>query len=174
MKKWRIKRNTIKRLSFSVISYMLAAALVVTLLPAAVYEGGIGTTAKAAESVTLQNPRIATDSSVESGQKVTWDCVWFGSYPQAEVVTTEMSLNYTAFDERLLREGDLFVRVQPRGMQTTKSRLAERSIEGCGKRMLHMLTKIQMIIIVEKNAITNGWMTRVGIILNMSQLNGGY
>ncbi len=38
-------------------------------------------------SMTLQNPRIVEDSSMtSSGQKVTWDCVWFGSYPQIEIV----------------------------------------------------------------------------------------
>lgn len=31
----------------------------------------------------LSNPRIIPDSSMEAGQKVTWDCIWFGSYPQA-------------------------------------------------------------------------------------------
>lgn len=33
----------------------------------------------------LNNPRIVADSSMRAGQKVTWDCVWFGSYPQSEV-----------------------------------------------------------------------------------------
>ena len=41
---------------------------------------------KAEAAVTLKNPRIVEDSSMEAGQKVTWDCVWFGSYPQSEVV----------------------------------------------------------------------------------------
>ena len=30
---------------------------------------------------TLHNPKIEDDSSTESGKKVTWDCLWFGSYP---------------------------------------------------------------------------------------------
>ena len=34
----------------------------------------------------LKNPRIVKDTSMDSGQKVTWDCIWFGSYPQSEVV----------------------------------------------------------------------------------------
>ena len=34
----------------------------------------------------LSNPRIVSDSSMTAGQKVTWDCVWFGSYPQTEIV----------------------------------------------------------------------------------------
>ena len=34
----------------------------------------------------VSNPRVVADSSMASGQRATWDCVWFGSYPQ-EVVT---------------------------------------------------------------------------------------
>ncbi len=37
---------------------------------------------------TLNNPRIEKDSSMDAKQKVTWDCVWFGSYPQIEIVDT--------------------------------------------------------------------------------------
>ena len=37
----------------------------------------------------LHAPRIEVDSSMEAGQKVTWDCVWFGSYPQSEVESSE-------------------------------------------------------------------------------------
>lgn len=41
---------------------------------------------KAEAATTLKNPRIVEDSSMDAEQKVTWDCVWFGSYPQSEVV----------------------------------------------------------------------------------------
>ena len=34
---------------------------------------------------TLHNPKIEDDSSTESGKKVTWDCLWFGSYPQSKI-----------------------------------------------------------------------------------------
>lgn len=37
-------------------------------------------------SVTLDNPIIEKKPSMISGQKVTYDCVWFGSYPQTEIV----------------------------------------------------------------------------------------
>ena len=40
---------------------------------------------KVQAATTLNNPRIVADSSMESGKKVTWDCVWFGAYPQSEV-----------------------------------------------------------------------------------------
>ena len=59
-----------------------------------------------AASVTLQNPRIVSDSSMKAGQKVTWDCIWFGSYPQAEVIP---SGEYTALDSSLLVDGDTIV-----------------------------------------------------------------
>lgn len=36
-------------------------------------------------AVTLENPKIEKDNSMQAGQKVTWDCIWFGSYPQSEV-----------------------------------------------------------------------------------------
>ena len=53
----------------------------------------------------LSNPRIEKDSGMTAGQKVTWDCVWFGSYPQAEVVPSADS--YTAVDKSLLKSGDI-------------------------------------------------------------------
>ena len=34
---------------------------------------------------TLHNSKIEDDSSTESGEKVTWDCLWFGSYPQSKI-----------------------------------------------------------------------------------------
>ena len=37
------------------------------------------------DSRTITNPRIVKDDSMHAGQKVTWDCIWFGSYPQEEV-----------------------------------------------------------------------------------------
>ena len=63
---------------------MLSAVFAVTALP----QASLITPQKEvkAASVTLQNPRIVKDDSMEEGQKVTWDCIWFGSYPQREVV----------------------------------------------------------------------------------------
>ncbi|MBP3327146.1 MAG: Ig-like domain-containing protein [Coprococcus sp.] len=66
--------------------------------------------AKRAEAATaLSNPRIVSDFIMKAGQKVTWDCIYFGSYPQAEVITTEMSKNYTAIKKEYLEDGDLIV-----------------------------------------------------------------
>ena len=83
------------------ISVILATALTVSMLPTQDTNNDVS-----AASVTLQNPRIVADSSMQAGQKVTWDCVWFGSYPQAEVIP---SGEYTALDSSLLQDGDTIV-----------------------------------------------------------------
>lgn len=37
------------------------------------------------QSVSVADPRVVADSSMTAGQRVTWDCVWLGSYPQSFV-----------------------------------------------------------------------------------------
>lgn len=82
----------------TLLSGILVMAMTVTLIPAI--------PEKSVEAATLNNPRIVTDDSMEAGQKVTWDCVWFGSYPQAEVVP---SGEYTAFSSAIRQDGDIIV-----------------------------------------------------------------
>ena len=36
----------------------------------------------------VEYPKIVKDTSVEGGKKVTWDCIWFGSYPQTKIVSS--------------------------------------------------------------------------------------
>lgn len=36
----------------------------------------------------VENPKIVKDTSVEGGKKVTWDCIWFGSYSQTKIVSS--------------------------------------------------------------------------------------
>lgn len=69
------------------LSGMMSAVLTVTALPLA----SLTTPQKEvkAASVILQNPRIVKDDSMKAGQKVIWDSIWFGSYPQREVVKDE-------------------------------------------------------------------------------------
>ena len=43
-------------------------------------------TEKAEAAVQIDDPFVRETSQMTAGQKVTWDCVWFGSYPQSEVV----------------------------------------------------------------------------------------
>ena len=85
------------------VSVFLVCFLIFDVLP--IQKMKITSMAKTTE-VTLQNPRIIEDSSMEAGQKVTWDCIWFGSYPQAEVVP---SGNYIAIESKYLQEGDTIV-----------------------------------------------------------------
>ena len=64
---------------------VLAGVMAVGIMPGSMMEkAGVKKDVEAA--VTLQNPRIEADASMEAGQKVTYDCVWFGSYPQTEIV----------------------------------------------------------------------------------------
>ncbi|HCT90639.1 MAG TPA: hypothetical protein DF613_04535 [Lachnospiraceae bacterium] len=42
-----------------------------------------------AENVVIREPQIVTDTSMAAGIKATWDCVWFGSYPQTEVTAAD-------------------------------------------------------------------------------------
>ena len=71
------------------LPHIVIAALLLTmtawLLP------GELTVEKAEAAVTLKDPVIVKDSSMESGQKVTWDCIYFGIYPQREVIADEAS-----------------------------------------------------------------------------------
>lgn len=56
--------------------------------------------AEAEQIHTLSNPQVVSESSLPSGQKVTWDCLWFGSYPQTEVVSEENSEQIAILDDR--------------------------------------------------------------------------
>ena len=49
------------------------------------HNGGSAIEGADANATTVSSPRVVPDASMESGQVVTWDCVWFGSYPQGEV-----------------------------------------------------------------------------------------
>jgi len=86
----------------SLISLILCTALIIT-----VFSGISFAEPKIAEAEesTLSNPRIILSSSMDTGRKVTWDCIWFGSYPQAEVVPA--GSEYKALPEKFLEEGDL-------------------------------------------------------------------
>ena len=83
MKKQR-KYGSLSRL----LAFVLSVIMLAGLCPQGVSFFGMSLTlpkARAAQH-TLSNPRIVKDSSMKAGQKVTWDCVYFGSYPQTEVV----------------------------------------------------------------------------------------
>ncbi len=73
---------------------------------AGVYSSAKGTRQSASG---ISDPKREPDTSMTAGQKVTWDCVWFGSYPQAEVVPSVE--DYTVYDQDLLRDDDFIVNV---------------------------------------------------------------
>ena len=80
-----------------------AAALLTAGVLGLIRPGGMETV----RAVSLSNPRIATDSGMTAGQKVTWDCIWFGRYPQAEVIPSNVA--YTALDASIRRDGDVII-----------------------------------------------------------------
>ena len=43
----------------------------------------------ATQAVSVSNPQVRADSSMAAGQVATWDCVWFGSYPQTEITSDD-------------------------------------------------------------------------------------
>lgn len=67
------------------LSEVLAVLLAVALLSGLFPTGTVVNLKTVDAATTLNNPRIVADSSMEAGQRVTWDCVWFGAYPQSEV-----------------------------------------------------------------------------------------
>ena len=99
-----IMKNKFVTLKRGIVA-ILTAALVLSPLPAAMMKRA----AEKAEATdaTLQNPYIVPDDGMKAGKKVTWDCVYFGSYPQAEVIPG--GVEYTALDASLRREGDVIV-----------------------------------------------------------------
>ena len=85
--------------------FILSVAMLAGFCPQGVSFADIPITlpkVNAAENIS--NPRIVKDSSMDAGQKVTWDCVYFGSYPQSEVTSKDGSIyntlkNATGWDD---------------------------------------------------------------------------
>ena len=80
----------------------LAALLVLTLLFGLFPIELRNNLNKVQAATTLNNPRTVADSSMKAKQKVTWDCVWFGAYPQSEVTSGDIYntlKNATGWDE---------------------------------------------------------------------------
>lgn len=83
-----MKKITKKRKLYRLIAWLLAITMLSGYVPQGVSLKGLDVfrnMGKVQAAATLQNPRIVKDSSMDAGQRVTWDCVWFGSYPQSEV-----------------------------------------------------------------------------------------
>lgn len=91
-------RKIVKNLKiYRLVAWILAITMLAGYVPQGVHFpcfDAFKNMEKVQAETTLQNPRIVKDSSMDAGQKVTWDCVWFGSYPQSEV-TAEDGAIYT-------------------------------------------------------------------------------
>ncbi len=93
---WLIKDGHQK----SKVIYRLNAILLIGVILFSLLEGiAIRSISKVEAATTLGNPRIDSDGVV------TWDCVYFGNYPQAEIVASIDS--YTAIETDYLKEHDL-------------------------------------------------------------------
>lgn len=92
-----MKRNKIMRkIGADFLTIALAVSVAVPAL--------LGNMARV-HAANLENPRITADTSMTAGQNVMWDCVWFGNYPQAEVVPS--ATDYTCIKENVLSDGDI-------------------------------------------------------------------
>ena len=88
-----------------ITAFILSIAMLAGFCPQGVSFADIPITlpkVNAAENIS--NPRIVKDSSMDAGQKVTWDCVYFGRYPQSEITSKDGSIynalkNATGWDE---------------------------------------------------------------------------
>ena len=75
---------------YRIVSFVLTVALLVGFCPQGVSIANFPVTLpEVVASENISNPRKVKDSSMESGQKVTWDCVYFGMYPQSEVTSED-------------------------------------------------------------------------------------
>ena len=81
---------------YRIVSFALTVAILVGFCPQGVSLANIPVTLpEVTASESISNPRKVKDSSMESGQKVTWDCVYFGKYPQSEVTSEAGSIYST-------------------------------------------------------------------------------
>ena len=93
----------IKRMIQKYISVGLVLAMVTTVLPSdmkKIIKKEINVSAE----TTLKNPRIEKDSSMNAGQKVTWDWIYFGSYPQTEILDKKENSVESTSDYKIDKE----------------------------------------------------------------------
>lgn len=109
-------------------------------------------TFQTAEGRTLANPRIIKHDSMMSGQKVTWDCIWFGSYPQEEVASSD----------------PLYSTLQS---AAEWDNLGDTTLEGSRYRRIK---KSDATFAASDSYIMTGSMRTPGTTSNMNQLNGEY
>lgn len=75
------RKNPVKKVLVIIVCLLLAGGI-------KYYSTGNEQEISTAKKDLVENPKIVKDTSVEGGKKVTWDCIWFGSYPQTKIVSS--------------------------------------------------------------------------------------
>ena len=75
------RKSPVKRVLVIIVCLLLAGGI-------KYYSTGNEQEISTAKKDLVENPKIVKDTSVEGGKKVTWDCIWFGSYPQTKIVSS--------------------------------------------------------------------------------------
>ena len=65
----------------------------------------------------IQVPRVSSNEDLSTGQETVWDCIYFGSYPSAEVVRSSWDSvdDYAVMDGDVIRDDDLYKRLSEAG-----------------------------------------------------------
>lgn len=75
---------------YRIVSFALTVALLVGFCPQGVSLNNYQLTVPETEAATtFKNPQIVPDDSMFAKQKVIWDCIYFGSYPQSEITSAD-------------------------------------------------------------------------------------
>lgn len=96
--KQKNKSKILKRAMSLILAFALAAAGT----PQTVTEAKAQTTARAAS---ISNPRREEEFSMEARQKVTWDCIYFGRYPQSEITAAKNPSLYYKLEQEYWGNG---------------------------------------------------------------------
>lgn len=129
MKKMKKRQKFLTRIVSGVLCLLLIFAMLPANLTAAEF---IEVDVNEIPVTNIGNPRIGEDFSMEAGQKVTWDCVWFGNYPQSEVTSSDAMYdelqNATEWDANndITIDGSRY-----RRMRAEDAVYAARGEEGC-------------------------------------------
>lgn len=75
------RKSSVKKVLVIIVCLLLAGGI-------KYYSTGNEQEISTAKKDLVENPKIVKDTSVEGGKKVTWDCIWFGSYPQTKIVSS--------------------------------------------------------------------------------------
>lgn len=88
--------------------------IIITILLFTVITPGHILVANAAEETSKENgnslfePKVEQDTNLDGGQKAIWDCIWYGTYPQAEVIPSDTE--YTVlYETEFVKAGEVII-----------------------------------------------------------------